>query len=262
MELVDTHAHLSSNQFRGEVGDLIARARDAEVTRIITIGTDIEDSAGNVQLAAEHAGVFATVGVHPTSIHEVGSDWLQEIRELASQSRVVAIGEIGLDYFHPPRDGSEVSDWRSRQGRFFREQLDLAVEFGLPVVIHQRESSEDVRSVMQEYAGRVNAVFHCFVGDVAEAKELIDLGFHVSFTGVATYKNAANVADCARQVPLKRMMVETDCPYLTPVPKRGTRNEPAFVSHTAAFIAESRGMSLAQFAEATTATAVAFFGLE
>ncbi len=261
MELIDTHAHLASGRLRGETAEVLRRAEEAEVRRIVTIGTETRDSAENVELAANHEAVFATVGVHPTSIHEVGENWADEVRNLAAKPKVVAIGEIGLDFHHPPQDGSDVADWRERQARFFREQLDLAIELGLPVVIHQRESSAEVLAVMREYSGRVRAVFHCFVGSISEAEELLGLGYHVSFTGVATYKSAAEVADCAARVPLERLMVETDCPYLAPVPKRGKRNEPAYVRHTAAFIAEQRGMSLADFAEATTATAEAFFGL-
>lgn len=261
MELIDTHAHLASAKIRNETEAILARAKEAEVGRIISIGTDTEDSVENTNLAATHDAVFATVGVHPTSVHEVGENWLNEIRDLTNKPKVVAIGEAGLDYFHPPRDGSPESDWRERQASFFRAQLDLAVETKLPIVIHQRESSHDVLQIMREYANKVRAVFHCFVGSAQEADELIHLGFHVSFTGVATYKNAPDVAECATKVPLERMMVETDSPYLAPVPKRGKSNEPAFVRHTAAFIAEKRGMSLADFAKATTETATEFFGL-
>tara|TARA_R110002096_G_scaffold100173_2_gene221944 strand:+ start:6518 stop:7306 length:789 start_codon:yes stop_codon:yes gene_type:complete len=261
MELIDTHAHLASARIRNETEVLLKRAAEADVGRIITIGTDTEDSLENTRLAATHDSVFATVGVHPTSVHEVGENWLSEIRELAAKPKVVAIGEAGLDYFHPPQDGSPEPEWRARQASFFRQQLDLAVELDLPIVIHQRESSEDVLAIMQDYVGKVRAVFHCYVGPVEEARELCDLGFHLSFTGVATYKNAAEVAECAAWVPLEKMMVETDSPFLAPVPKRGKTNEPSFVRHTAAFIAEKRGMTLAEFADATTKTAIDFFRL-
>ncbi|MFT5467661.1 MAG: TatD DNase family protein [Verrucomicrobiales bacterium] len=262
MELIDTHAHLASHKLKGETAELVKRAQDAGVGRIVTIGTDVEDSAENVRLAAEFSGVYAAVGVHPTSIHEVPQEtWLDEIRALAAKPKVQAIGEIGLDFYHPPQDGSEVSDWRSRQADFFTKQLDLAVELDLPVVVHQRSCSAEVLEIIKPYSGKVRAVFHCFVDSAELGNELIDLGFHVSFTGVATYKSAPEVADCAAALPLDRIMVETDSPYLAPVPNRGKRNEPAFTRNTAEFIAARRGISLDEFAEATTATAVEFFGL-
>ena len=222
--IIDTHAHLSSPRLSAPVNELIERAQQAGVDRMISIGSDVDDSRRNVTLATEHQGVvFATVGVHPTSIHEVGDEWLAEIRKLAMNHPVVAIGEIGLDYHHDPYDGSSVESWRSRQADFFRKQLDLAVEQKLPAVIHQRSCSEEVLEVIRPYSGKIDAVFHCFIGSVEEAGELIDLGFHVSFTGIATYRSAADVAETARLVPLDRMMVETDTPYLAPTPKRRAR---------------------------------------
>ena len=235
---------------------------EAGIDRIVTIGSDVEDSRRNVELAASHPGVvFATVGVHPTSIHEVGSNWLAEIRDLAANHPVVAIGEIGLDFYHDPYDGTSVENWRSRQAEFFNQQLNLAEELHLPVVVHQRNCSDEVLEVIRPFSGRVPAVFHCFIGSIQDAMQLIELDFHVSFTGIATYRSAADVAETAKLVPLERMMVETDTPYLAPVPKRGKPNEPAFARHTAEFIAEQRGMTLEALAEATTKTAERFFGL-
>jgi len=262
MDLIDTHAHLASRQFTGETDELVFRAREAGVTQIVSIGTEPEDSAQNVTLEAERPGVYATVGVHPCSVHEAGEDWLERIRELSLAPKVVALGEMGLDYFHPPQDGSEPSAWRALQARFFEQQLALAVERQLPVVIHQRESAADVLSVMKDFAGQLRAVFHCFTGTRDEAEELIGLGFHLSFTGVITYKNAVALADCAAALPLERLMLETDSPYLAPVPLRGSRNEPAHVRHIAAFLAARREMSLAELALATSATARTFFGLK
>jgi len=142
---------------------------------------------------------------------------------------------------------------------FFEKQLELAVEFNLPVVIHQRESASDVLAIMRGLAGRIRAVFHCFVGSLAQAEELLALGYHLSFTGVVTYKSASELADCASSLPLNRIMVETDSPYLAPVPHRGARNEPAFVRHTAEFLAARRGLAVEEFASATSATARQFF---
>lgn len=262
MELVDSHAHLLSRQLQDETSAILQRAREADVTRVVNIGCEVADSQLGVELAAQHPEVFTTVGIHPTYIHEQPADWLDTIRKLAAAPKVTAIGEIGLDYYHPPQDGSEVSDWRSRQAQFFEAQLDLAAELGKPVVIHQRECAADVLAIMRPYSGKVRAVFHCYVGTREEAAELIDLGFHVSFTGVVTYKSAGDVADTASFVPPDRFMVETDSPYLSPTPHRGKRNEPAYVRHVAAFIAEKRGVSLGEIAEQTTQTAIDFFGLK
>jgi TatD DNase family protein len=262
MDLIDTHAHLASRQFTGETDALLHRCRLAGVTQVVSIGTQPEDSARNVALAAAHQEVYATVGVHPTSVHEAGPDWFERISELARAPKVVALGEMGLDYFHPPQDGSEPAAWRALQARMFERQLELAQKLGLPVVIHQRESSADVLAIMRGLAGKVRAVFHCFVGSVQEAEELLALGFYLSFTGVVTYKSAAALADCATTLPLNRIMVETDAPYLAPVPHRGSRNEPAYVRATAEFLASRRGLPLDELASATSATAREFFGLK
>jgi TatD DNase family protein len=263
MELIDTHAHLASGRLRGETDLLLRRAAAEEVRHIVSIGTDLEDSAANVVLAAAHPEIHAAVGIHPTSVHEIPDEgWLDTLRALATRPQVVALGEMGLDHHHPPQDGSPVAEWHARQIRVFTAQLDLAEELGLPVIIHQRESSSAVLALMRERAGKLRAVFHCFTGSADEARLLIDLGFHVSFTGVVTYKNAADVAACAAALPLDRVMIETDCPYLAPVPHRGGRNEPAYLRHTAAFLAERRGLSLEAFASATSATARDFFRLD
>lgn len=259
MELIDTHAHLANPKLAGETAALLERARNEGVTRIVSIGSDTEDSRENVALAAAHPGIFAAAGVHPTSIHEVPPDWLDLIADLLDRPKVAALGEIGLDFYHPPRDGSSVADWRARQAEFFRRQLDLAVKKDFPVVIHQRNCAPEVLEAVRPYRGRLQAVFHCYAGSLSEAEELIRLGFHLSFTGVVTYPSARELAECAASLPLDRIMVETDAPYLTPVPHRGARNEPAYVRHTAAFLAQKRGISLEEFAQATNRTAMRFF---
>jgi len=262
MDLIDTHAHLASRQFVGETESLLHRSRETGVSQIVSIGTQPEDSARNVAIAEAHSGVFATVGVHPTSVHEAGPNWEETIVRLAKSPKVVALGEMGLDYFHPSQDGSEEGAWRALQAKIFERQLELAQQLNLPVVIHQRESAPDVLAIMRGLAGKVRAVFHCFVGTPAEAEELLSLGFHLSFTGVVTYKSAAALADCASGLPLDRIMVETDAPYLAPVPYRGSRNEPSYVRATAEFLANRRGLTVEEFAAATSATARAFFALK
>ncbi|MCB1076911.1 MAG: TatD family hydrolase [Verrucomicrobiae bacterium] len=263
-ELIDTHAHLASQVFRepGELPALLDRAFEAGVTRIISIASDLEDSHRNTEIASEYGGVFATVGVHPTSVHEVTQQgWIDDLRGLSRLPKVVAIGEIGLDFFHPPQDGSPEEVWRALQDRFFRAQLDLAVELDLPVVIHQRNSTQAVAAVMDEYAGKVTAVFHCFSGTPEEARHLLDQGHYLSFTGIVTFPKALDVQEVAKLVPDDRIMAETDSPYLAPVPFRGKRCEPAYTRHTADFIASLRGISSGEFADLTTRNACRFFGL-
>ncbi len=262
--LVDTHAHLASRAFAesGELDAVIARAADAGVTRILSIASELDDSRRNVEIAAAHDGVFATVGVHPTSVHEVTQEgWVDDLRGLSRRPKVQAIGEIGLDFYHPPQDGGPEDEWRARQERFFRAQLDLAVELDLPVVIHQRNSIEAVAEVMRDYAGKVTAVFHCYNGTPEQARPLLDQGHYLSFTGIVTFPKAVEVHESAKFVPEDRLMVETDSPYLAPVPHRGKRCEPAYTRETAVRIAELRGVSFEQIAAITSQNAERFFRL-
>lgn len=264
MRLVDTHAHLASHAFQedGELEAIISRAAEADVDRIISIGSELDDSQQNVEIASRFPGVFATVGVHPTSVHEVTKEgWVEDLRGLSQQPKVQAIGEIGLDFYHPPQDGSPEETWRARQDHFFRSQLDLAVELDLPVVIHQRNSAEAVAEVMKDYIGKVTAVFHCFNGTPDQARVILDQGHYLSFTGIVTFKNAREVHESARFVPEDRLMVETDSPYLAPVPFRGKRCEPAYTRQTAEHIAGLRDVSLEHLAEVTSRNAERFFRL-
>ena len=264
--LIDTHAHLAGNQFSDDLSDIIERAGDADVNRIISIGTDLDDSRRNIEIAEQFNSVYATVGIHPTSIHEIPDDnWLQQIRDWTEHPKVVAIGEIGLDYFHPPRDGSSLPEWRNQQVKFFRAQLDLADELQLPVVIHQREKEgesdcqSDLLSIIMDYGTRLRAVFHCFTGSLEQAQPLLDLGHLISFTGIATFPSAKDLQETARQVPQDRFMLETDSPYLAPVPFRGKRCEPAYTRHTAEHIASLRGISLEEIALLSSDNADHFF---
>ncbi len=266
--LIDTHAHLASNQFSDDLAEVITRATEAGVTRIISIGTDLEDSQRNIRIAEQFAPVYATVGIHPTSIHEITeTKWLEQIRVWFEHGKVVAIGEIGLDYFHPPRDGSSLSAWREQQMKFFRAQLDLAAELQVPVVIHQRDKNGesecrcDLLKIISGYEGRVQAVFHCFTGSLEQAQPFLDQGHLISFTGIATFSSAKDLHETARRIPAKQFMLETDSPYLAPTPFRGKRCEPAYTRHTAAHIAELRGVSLEELASTTTHTAESFFQL-
>src|SRR6195256_4089218 len=281
--LIDTHAHLDYPDFANDLDDVLRRANDAGVTRVITIGTSLESSRHAIDLAEKHPAVFATIGVHPTSVEEAEDDVITPLRELAKNPRVVAIGETGLDYHRLPsekvakeeqvqvmsalrtktdeeieaqiRDGAH----KSKQASLFQQQLDLALELGLNVVIHQRDAWEDTLKMMTPYTGKLRAVFHCFGGSLDQANEVLDLDHLVSFTGIVTFKNGAAVREVAAQIPLWKFMVETDCPYLAPVPFRGKRCEPAYTQLVAESIAAGRGVPLEEIASATTETAEQFF---
>jgi TatD DNase family protein len=282
--LIDTHAHLDYPDFESDFDDLLHRAAGAGVSEIITIGTSVISSRRAIQLAERHPNVFAVVGVHPSYAEDAQEDVVTPLRELASNKRVVAIGETGLDYHRLPsleaakqknvqvlsralqaeiedeveaqiRDGA----FKSKQAELFQQQLDLAVELGLNVVIHQRDAWEDTLELLAPYQEMLSGVFHCFGGTLEQANEVIAQGHLISFTGIVTFKNGASVRDVAARVPLNKFMVETDCPYLAPVPFRGKRCEPAHTRIVAEAIAEARGMSLDEIARATTATAENFF---
>jgi len=281
--LIETHAHLDYPDFANDLEDVLRRADDGGVTRIITIGTSIESSRRAIDLAEKYPAVYAAIGIHPTYAEEAEEDVFTPLRELAKHPRVVAIGETGLDYHQLPsekvakekqvqvmtalrtetdeeieaqiRDGA----YKSKQASLFQQQLDLAVELGLNAVIHQRDAWEDTLKLMQPYTGKLRGVFHCFGGSIEQANEVLNLDHLVSFTGIVTFKNGAAVREVAAQIPLWKFMVETDCPYLAPVPFRGKRCEPAYTRIVAETIASARAVPLEQIAEATTETAGRFF---
>ena len=278
-----THAHLDYPDFANDLDDVLRRAADAGVTRIITVGTSVESSRRAIDLAEKYPAVYAAIGVHPTYVEEAEEDVFTPLRELAKNPRVVAIGETGLDYHRLPsekvaketqvqvmsalrtetdeeieaqiRDGA----YKSKQASLFQQQLDLAVELGLNAVIHQRDAWEDTVKIMQPYTGKLRGVFHCFGGSLDQANEVLALDHLVSFTGIVTFKNGAAVREVAAQVPLWKFMVETDCPYLAPVPFRGKRSEPAHTRIVAEAIAAARQVPLKEIAETTTETAEKFF---
>ena len=281
--LVETHAHLDYPDFAADFDDVLRRANEAGVTRIITIGTSIESSRRAIELAEKYPSIYAVIGVHPTNAEQAGEDVITPLRELAKSPRVVAIGETGLDYHHLPsveaakqknvqvfnalQSGTEeqleasIEDgaYKSKQADLFQEQLDLAVELGLNVVIHQRDAWDDTLEIMRPYSGKLHGVFHCFGGTLEQANEVLDLDHLVSFTGIVTFKNGASVREVAAKVPFWKFMVETDCPYLAPAPFRGKRCEPAHTRIVAETIATARGVPFQEIAEATTATAEGFF---
>jgi TatD DNase family protein len=252
--LIDTHTHLDDARYDADRDAMIQRARQAGVAAFVTIGCDLTTSRSAVTLADRHPDIYASIGVHPHEVKHIGDDWYDELRRLAQHAKVVAYGEIGLDYHYnhsPPKD----------QRERFREQVQLARDLRLPVVIHTREAQEDTISILKdEKASEVGGVFHCFSGDAWLARDALDLGFYLSFSGILTFNNATMLREIAKQTPLDRVLIETDCPYLTPVPHRGKRNEPAFVSHVARQLAEIHpDLSLEQIEEATTENAKRLF---
>jgi TatD DNase family protein len=257
--LIDTHAHLDYPDFDPDRAEVISRAADAGVTEIISIGTKIESSTRAVELAENFPNIWATVGIHPCDVDEAPDDAIARLRELARSPRVVALGEIGLDYHHLPDGFDAIAANKQRQAALFRAQLDLAVELALNAVIHQRDSWDDTLRVLADYTGRVRGVFHCFGGTLAQANDVIALGHLVSFTGIVTFKNARQAQATAQDVAPDQFMVETDCPYLAPAPDRGKRCEPAHTRRVADCIAGLRGESVEKFAARTTQTAREFF---
>jgi TatD DNase family protein len=253
--LVDTHAHLDGNRFADDLDQVIQRADDQGVHSIITVGCDLESSRASVELARTYPGIYATVGIHPHDAATVTPQVLDELAQLASDDKVVAIGEIGLDYYrnHCPHD---------QQQRAFRQQIALARQCQLPLVIHDRDAHDDVLTILhEEKADEIGGVLHCFSGDIEMAKACLDLGFYLSFTGTITYPKNDAIREVLKQVPTERILVETDCPYLAAQPWRGKRNEPAYVVKTAEMVAEVKGLTLTDVARITSLNAFELFGV-
>jgi len=257
--LIDTHAHLDYTDYDPDRAEVISRATAAGVTEIISIGTRIDSSTRAVELAENFPNIWATVGIHPSEVDEAPDDVVERLRALAQSSRVVAIGEIGLDYHRLPENPAEAEANKSRQANHFRHQLELSAKLGLNAVIHQRDSWDDTLKILSDFTGRVRGVFHCFGGTVGQAREVIALGHLVSFTGIVTFKNARQVQATAQDIAFDQFMVETDCPYLAPAPDRGKRCEPAHTRRVAEQIAQLRGVALEEVAARTTQTAREFF---
>lgn len=262
--ITDSHCHLASTRFSDqERAEIIQRAVDARVHRMVTLSTCLEDIEKNLELAND-ARVMATVGIHPCDVHNAPDDAVEQIASYVDDPRVCAIGETGLDYFHPAPDGWEEEMYRERQRDFLQRHFALAASAGLNVVIHTRDkegraSFEDSFAIYNRYSDRVRAVFHCFISEWELAERVIAVGGLVSFGGVATFRNADLVKEVVKLVPKGSFMLETDSPYLAPEPMRGKRNEPAFVMHVAEALAALRGETVAELAAHTEAAAEKFF---
>ncbi len=250
MQLIDTHAHLFSDEYKGRLDDVLQRAGEAGVAAVICVGLDLPTSEASIALAEAYPNVWAAVGVHPHDSQEAPPDILQQLEALAAHEKVVAIGETGLDYV---RDLSPPEVQRS----LFQGQLELARSLDLPAIVHNRQADGDLLAIMQA-VGHAQGVLHCFSSTPDFARQALDFGFHISFTGTVTYGKNRNEA-VLQAVGLERVMVETDCPYLAPVPQRGKTNEPAFVRHIAEKIAGICGTTLEEVARITTANAQKLF---
>ncbi len=257
MMLVDSHCHLDSKEFETDREAVIDRALGAGVGRLVAIGTGEgpPDLEAGIRLADRHPEFFATVGVHPHDAGKAGDETLGRVGELVRHPKVIAIGEIGLDYHYDfsPRD---------QQRAIFAEQMAVAVAAGLPIVIHTREAWSDTLELIEQHwsLAAIPGVMHCFTGNVAEARRCLDLGFYLSFGGIVTFPKSVDIQQAAKETPDDRLLLETDAPYLAPVPVRGKRNEPGFLIHTAAKLAQLRGTSPEMIAALTTRNFSRVFG--
>lgn len=245
--LIDSHCHLNDSQLQPDQKQVIERAREKGVDRIVCVGYDLASSLEAEALTQQYPGVYAVIGIHPHDARLIKEQTYTILKRTAQSSRVVAIGETGLDYY---RNLSP----RNVQQDAFRRHIRLAREIGLPIVIHDRDAHEDVLKIMrEERADEVGGVVHCFSGSLEMAQKCIDMGFYISLAGPVTYKNAKRPKEIAAQVPLDRLLIETDAPFLTPEPFRGKRNEPGYVRYVAKEIGRLRGISLEELAAVTSA---------
>lgn len=246
MQLVDSHCHINFPDFEGRIPDILQNAADNQINHLLCIATSWENREDVLTLARDYEAISASVGIHPTT--EGGHEaTVEELLSAADDPLVVAIGETGLDYFRSTGD----LQWQHER---FHRHIAVARQCGKPLIIHTRAAAEDTMETLRQHkAAEAGGVMHCFAEDWNIAQQALDIGFYISFSGIVTFKSAKSVQEVALKAPLDRIMVETDAPYLAPVPHRGKTNEPAFVRHTAEYVAELRGISLAELAVATTA---------
>jgi TatD DNase family protein len=248
--LIDSHAHLEMPEFKKDLEAVIQRAKESEVEYIFTVGTERRDWKRALEIANTHPSIYAILGVHPHNAKEIDDQTYRTLRELCQNEKVRAYGEIGLDFFRnlSPRD---------IQLRRFREQIGLAKELGLPIVVHDREAHrETLETLKSENAGDYGGIIHCFSGDYEMAKVCIEMGFYISIPGTITFKNAERFQEIVKKLPLESLLIETDAPFLTPFPFRGKRNEPSYVKYTAQKVAEIKKISFEKVAEVTAENAL------
>lgn len=252
--LVDSHAHLDGGQFANDLGETVERATKNGISHILTIGCDLESSAKSIAIAEKYENIFAAVGVHPHDATEINDNALAKLKLMLTHPKVVALGEIGLDYY---RDRSP----REVQRTAFRQQIRLARKVEKPIIVHDRDAHDEVIQIMkEENAAEVGGVLHCFSGDLKMAKQCLELGFYLSFTGTITYPKNETIRNIIAEIPIDRMLIETDCPYLSPQKFRGKRNEPAYVRYTAEKLAEIKGLKIEDVARVTSRNCHDLFG--
>lgn len=252
--VVDTHAHLEMSAFDRDRDVVIRRAQEAGVRYIVTVGTTLAECRKAIDIAGRYESVYASIGIHPHEVKHIDSKTYDTLRTLAKSPKIVAYGEIGLDFF---RNLSP----RSWQIKRFEEQLEVADALGLPVVIHDRDAHRETLDTLKRRPGKKRGVIHCFSGDEAMARQCLDMGFYISIPGTVTYEKNERLRSIVRNLPLTSLLVETDCPYLSPVPKRGKRNEPSYVLYTARCISEVKGVPLEEVARVTSEGTKALFGI-
>jgi TatD DNase family protein len=256
MQLTDTHAHLTFGELENQVEEVLSRSIQAGVTRWITVGTDKDENEKVLLLISRHENLSGALGYHPHVANDITDADMGLLKKQLHHARIVAVGECGLDYYYM----NSVAD---NQQRLFRQHLDIAVEMQKPVIIHTREAWDDTIAILDEYQGKLkNVVFHCFGGDADQTQAVLDRGFYISFTGTVTFKRSEVLREVAKMIPLGRLMIETDCPYISPDPVRNIRpNEPALLVHTAQCLADVSDLPLEEFAEKVTQTSEQFFEL-
>lgn len=250
MRIIDSHAHYDDSSFDTDREEILRELFSGEICKIVNIGCSVKSSYSSVKLAEEYAGIYAAVGLHPDAADEI--DRIGEIRSLCGNKKVVAVGEIGLDYHYEEHS-------RDIQKKAFEEQLKLAAELDMPVVIHSRDAWEDTMELLRKY--RPKGVMHCFSGSAETAREIVGMGMYVGFTGVVTFKNAKKALKALEAVPLDRLLVETDCPYMAPEPNRGKRNYSGYLPYTVAAMAAVKGVSPNEMAEITAENAERLFNI-
>ena len=282
----DTHAHLDYPDYRDDFKEVIARAKAAGIMKMISIGTSLDSSERAIRLAEKFPAIYAAVGWHPSDAMKAPSDLRPALREMCKHPKVVALGEIGLDYHRLPSRGGDApvasmhlsgdeassppnatgrrihdddARYKQKQADIFQQQLEVATEMGLNCVIHQRDAFDDTLAQLKPFAGKVRGVFHCFGENADRMRRVLEIGSLVSFTGIVTFKNGQNVRDTVAETPLDKFMLETDCPYLAPVPYRGKRCEPAYVKEISEVVAQVKNCSLEELSAATCKTAHEFF---
>jgi TatD DNase family protein len=253
--IADSHAHLEMSDFDRDRDEVIRRAEDAGVDLIITVGTTLDDCRKAISIANTYKNVYAAIGIHPHEVKDIDETTYGTLKVLAKMDKVVAFGEIGLDFFRnlSPRDV---------QIRRFEEQLELASEIGLPIIIHDRDAHQETLKMLEGWKGRHRGVIHCFSGDYSMAERCIDMGFSISIPGAITFGKSEKLQEVVRHVPITRLLLETDAPYLTPHPHRGKRNEPAYVVHTARKVAEVKGLSFEELTSMTYQNTKNVFGIK